>query len=128
MNTSISKNKMNINELEGRELDAKVHNDVMDLHGAYRYEGAFGHEQTRRVSEDCPYYSTDIAAAWLVVDKLVEIGFYVDIGVDKHGAQVQLDKLGPKDISWLFGESIRGKDVPEAICHAAEKAMEEQNE
>jgi hypothetical protein len=68
--------------------------------------------------------STDIAAAMLVVEKLVADGYYVDIGIDKHGAQVQLDKFGGEDISWIFGGSIRGKDVPEAICLAAVMASE----
>ena len=66
--------------------------------------------------------STDIKAAFLVVDKLVEMGFYVDIGVDEYGAQVQLERL---DGSWYVQvESIRGKDASEAICLAALKTKE----
>jgi hypothetical protein len=53
--------------------------------------------------------STDIKHAWLVVEKLIEMGYYVDIGVWKHGAVVQL-KMVP---------TIGGRDAPEAICLAA---------
>ena len=73
----------------------------------------------------CRYYSTDIAAAMLVVEKLVEMGFYVDIGVDKHGAQVQLNHYTGSEYGWTHGESIQGKDVPEAICLAALMAVED---
>ena len=72
-----------------------------------------------------PLYSTDIKAAFMVVDKLVEMGYYVDIGVDEHGAQVQLDRFDPsREIFWEQGGSIRGKDAPEAICLAALKTKE----
>ncbi|MHA2266004.1 MAG: BC1872 family protein [Candidatus Thorarchaeota archaeon] len=73
-----------------------------------------------------PNFPTDIAAAWLVVKKLVEMGYYVDIGVDKHGAQVQLDRL---DNEWeLTVESTRARTLPLAICRAALAAVEREEE
>ena len=99
-----------------RELDAAVAERVMGEE--------WTHISPDRVWDDIPAYSTDISAAWQVVLKLVEMGYYVDIGVDEHGAQVQLDKFGGRDINWILGESIRGKDAPEAICRAAPKAVD----
>jgi hypothetical protein len=53
----------------GRELDALVAERVLGL----RIDDAwFQHPDGRRVSSDgLPHYSTDIAAAWQVVDKLL---------------------------------------------------------
>ena len=102
--------------LEGRELAIAIHEEI------------FG-ESVPDVSPDdswwqhLPDYPGDISAAMLVVEKLVEMGFYVDIGVDEHGAQVQLNYYEGEYIHWNYGESIRGKDVPEAICRAALKAV-----
>ena len=59
----------------GRELDAKVAGEL------------FGWKKDHWDWEfSLPHYSTSIAAAMLVVEKLIEMGYYVDIGVDEHGA------------------------------------------
>jgi hypothetical protein len=63
-----------------------------------------------------PFYSTDIAAALQVVEKLTE-NFYIDIGIDSSGTQVQLDRFNGED--WTFGESIEAPTAPLAICRAA---------
>ena len=73
----------------------------------------------------CRYYSTDIAAAMQVVEKLVEMGFYVDIGIDKHGAQVQLNHYTGSEYGWIHGKSLRADTAPLAICRAALKAVED---
>ncbi|MHC4413326.1 MAG: hypothetical protein ACYSW6_10240 [Planctomycetota bacterium] len=68
----------------------------------------------------------DDDAAMLVVKKLVEMGYYVDMGVDKHGAQVQLDRL---DNEWeLNVESTRARTLPLAISRAALAAVEREEE
>ncbi len=63
-------------------------------------------------------YDTDIAAAMLVVEKLAE-KYYVDIGVDKYGAQVQLNYYTGSEKGWIHGESVRADTLPLAICRAA---------
>jgi hypothetical protein len=63
----------------------------------------------------------------LVAEKLVEMGYYVDIGIDIYGAQVQLNKYGGDD-GWENGESIRADTLPEAICRAALTAAEGREE
>ena len=67
-------------------------------------------------------FSTDIAAAWLVVEKLTE-EYYVDIGIDKHGAQVQINYYTGSEYGWIHGESVRADTFPLAICRAALKAV-----
>ncbi len=67
-------------------------------------------------------FSTLIAEAWKVVEKIAKT-YYVDIGVDKHGAQVQIDAF--EDGQWEIGfvESTRAETTELAICRAALKAM-----
>ena len=70
-----------------------------------------------------PKYSTEIQVAWGIVEKIAKTN-YVDIGVDEHGAQVQIDSF--EDDRWEFGavESTRAETAPLAICRAALKASE----
>jgi hypothetical protein len=71
------------------------------------------------------YPDHDIAAAWEVVEKLRQ-EFYVDIGVDIHGAQVQLNKY--YDPNWTVEvESIRADTFQLAVCRAALKASRKEN-
>ncbi len=74
-----------------------------------------------------PDYSTDISAAWEVVEKLISIGYMVDIQTHTRFHQVQLEKLvGETDSGgiWQGGESIEGQSAPHAICLAALKAIQ----
>ena len=104
--------------MDNRELDFIIYTEFM---GFDDWET----DKTYWEKERPPHYSTDIKAAFLVVNKLVEMGYYVDIGVDEHGAQVQLDRFDPsRKIFWETGGSIRGKDASEAICLAALKTKE----
>lgn len=109
---------MNIDEFEaGRELDALVAEKVM---GRILIPDEVLKHTSATNFEDIPAYSTDISAAWQVVEKMLELGAYVDIGIDKYGAQVQLDNYDGK---WESGESIRADNAPLAICRAALKAL-----
>ena len=58
-------------------------------------------------------YSTDISAAWEVVEKLMERGekLYIGCDPDNHAA--------PVSVSWPVGESVEAKTLPHAICLAA---------
>ena len=113
----------------GRELDALIAEKVMGKLLLYKlHEMETMARKTKagaeRVDRMVPRYSTQIADAWLVVEKLVEMGCYVDIGVDEHGGQVQLDSFGGEDDRWVLGESTRAATAPLAICLAALKAVE----
>ena len=95
-----------------RCLDAWVAADIMEL--------------PQNWVSGCLNYSTSIAAAWGVVEKLSK-HYYVDIGVDDTGAQVQLDclhvdSLGNTRWELAFVESTRAPAAPLAICRAAIKA------
>jgi hypothetical protein len=110
---------MNVEEMTHEELNVAVAIEVMEwvVNGdAYVTEAITMTEAWQLI----PNFSTDIAAAMLVVDKLVEMGYYVDIGIDVHGAQVQLDRYDPsREIHWEIGDSIRADTVPLAISRAA---------
>ena len=99
--------------MDNRELDFIIYTEFMGFDDLET-------DKTYWEKERPPHYSTDISAAFLVVDKLVEMG-YVDIGIDKHGAQVQLERY---DGSWTIGESTRADTLPEAICLSALKTKE----
>ena len=108
----------------GRELDALVAEKVMEWewrglsHGWYHGEGRLFLDE-----DELPHYSTQIADAWLVVEKLVGDGFYVDIGVQEDRAQVQLETL--TDRSWTIRVgSTEAPTAPLAICLAALKVVE----
>lgn len=60
-----------------------------------------------------PNYSTDIAAAWTVMERLCELGFIY--AISPH--TVSLKQFGTDD-GW---EKTEGVDVPHAICLAALK-------
>jgi hypothetical protein len=65
-------------------------------------------------------FSTTINNAWKVVEKIAKTN-YVDIGVDKHGGQVQIDAF--VDGSWELGfvESTAAETTELAICRTALK-------
>lgn len=66
-------------------------------------------------------FSTDIAAAWLVVERMPELGFWMMILQDADGFLVKL-------FSRLTGNMLfekRAKTAPEAICLAALSAVEQ---
>lgn len=63
-------------------------------------------------------YSTDIADAWLVVEKMLREGYQVDIGathINRWYAAFRGERM-----VWVDGAS-----APEAICKAALAALEE---
>lgn len=108
-----------------RELDALIAERVMRLEDVQRgsdwtgldweyFDGA-GTGATLEI----PEYSTDIAAAWLVVEKLLKDGKEVYLSADKA--------LFSEGFRWVF--QIRGvagglaPTAPEAICLAALEAL-----
>jgi hypothetical protein len=69
---------------------------------------------------DIPHYSTDITAAFKVVDHLCENGFWFKCNYDfipGEGAWAYFDWKGCADARPLCRGN--GKTIPEAICRAA---------
>lgn len=117
--------------LEGRELDVAVEEHVMGIavQGVpfiprdVEPTAVFGDEAAREYNKvyptvavkRVPHHSTDIAAAWQVVEKLRGRGHWVDIRDDK-----------PSGWRVSFGEEMtaHGNTAPEAICKAALLAVQ----
>ena len=107
----------------GRELDALIAEKVMGWTSLKGFESAIwdcGNSPIRTKESWLP--STQIADAWLVVEKIAKEA-YVDIGVDKHGAQVQIDVFKGGKWNLASTESTRAASAPLAICLAALKAI-----
>ena len=113
--------------MDNRELDAQVAELMGWIKNPPNVRGIGWLTDDGRMSGKPLPYSTDIKAAFMVVDKLVEMGYYVDIGIDEYGAQVQLDRY---EDHWKLNnvESTRADTLPEAICLAALKAVDNNNQ
>lgn len=147
-------------ELEaGRELDALVAEKVMGITGI-RQITVIGATVTQepgwsgksyqmpdgrmgRPAYVVPRYSSDIAAAWLVVERLAETGLWVSLCDMRHGCYTedgapwrgwfaeicdveQDEKFGPCVVSHEFSEhpwSASAPTAPLAICKAALQAV-----
>lgn len=100
---------------ELRELDAWIHGNVMGLTldpalGRFNCAGKY-------VPGDCPRYSTDIAAAWEVVEKMRE---------RRESVFEMARPVGSGYLcNFIFnGTKEFGDTAPLAICLAAKKAFE----
>jgi len=117
----------------GRELDAlvadkvmgfRVDGDICENQDFTQWNGDFLHIVSKEGNLPLPHYSTDISAAWEVVEKMKheECSWVCTIWVNKDKTRV-----------W-FGEFEPGKDVladievPEAICKASLLAKMEVSE
>lgn len=92
----------------GRELDALVAEHVMDVNA---------HANSKM--NPLPYYSTDIAAAWQVVEKLAkkEILFVIDNLMPGKSFRVTAHNIKRTEF-FAYAET-----APHAICLAALKAV-----
>lgn len=104
----------------GRELDALVAERVMGA-SVLRHQGSDGHDayfdwgdHTRGYA---PAYSTDIAAAWAVVEHLKQL----DLSLAWHNSQWVARFIKWGKVEHSIGEADTG---PLAICLAALKAVE----
>ena len=121
---------MNIDELEaGRELDALVAEKVMKcktatkewngvLHPFCCCDGSDHEQRCTYVPGMLAYYSTDIAAAWEVVEKLFTLNAFVEIGNDAFQWTVMVIPRSRRDCNYGYGETVHL-----AICRAALKAV-----
>ena len=117
---------MNTTVKPGRELDALVAEKVMGLRFVWRSQltDHYGYNAgvwtiptkwgTMDLTEEPPRYSTDIAAAWEVVEKMREDGFLVAL-YRSAGAWIADTNPG-------YGKS---DTAPHAICLAALRAVGE---
>lgn len=124
--------------LEGRELDAAVHERVFGRRAEWAVPSAeftfpFDPDTRMRI----PDYSTDIAAAWWVVQEMTRRGYVASIDVAfAKGEQFDPEKgaprIVPEGVAWAdvgFGRDEQqvhrnlhrfiDVPVPTAICRAA---------
>lgn len=118
--------KLAMDEMKpGRELDALIAEKVM---GWQRWESGVGtrwkrggwSEEANSVSE-VPAYSTDIAAAWEVVEHFRKNGFDVTVSTRKDGTYVNCEITNYDDVNVTDGMNLW--DAPHAIALAALKAV-----
>jgi hypothetical protein len=101
----------------GREMDALVAENIFKLDAACWIHGC------EITAHRIPEYSTDIAAAWLVVEKLRQQGFRIMVSTDDElewGAYFE-------DRRHSSGSSEHDS-APLAICRAALKAVSRQQD
>lgn len=105
---------------ELRALDAAVHTHVFGW-----IEAPSGlvyvHQETGKLADlRVPHYSTDIAAAWLVVERMTSQGWWLEI--DHGGVDWKITFYGLGDDPF---PTERADTAPEAICRAALEAVAE---
>lgn len=121
----------------GRELDAVVAMEVMDYKFVAHGPGSFDsghylrpiqmadgkHTEIKTLIGDLPAFSTDIAAAWEVVEKLGRDGWWQRLERDWVDAEAPWEcYLMPSESLNLDNASARADTAPLAICLAALRA------
>lgn len=109
---------------ELRELDAEIHQKVMRVYG---YDGPFVMVQGEPVwlneagtPVTCPCYSEDIAAAWLVVEKLDLFGTKELVLSRRTDGKWTIDRYVPVEFEPGNWKNIAiGETAPHVICLAA---------
>ena len=105
-----------------RRLDCLVARRVMGWTDIYEngYTADYRGWEPARGYEDVPHYSSDIAAAWQVIEKLKDSGWDIHLRINRHGRGVE-----------LYGDNYKRPEVdviaetsPLAICRAALIAFE----
>lgn len=114
----------------GRELDAMIALRVMDDHhfdepvlvGAVVKRREMWWKSDGELMEDPPRYSTDIAAAWRVFERLCDLGWSPGIAYMKEdlGGPFRCDLYRPADGAC---EDAFAATAPHAICLAALQAV-----
>jgi hypothetical protein len=111
----------------GRELDAKIAvllgwTEVTPRRNADGSWSGVRHDWPQPVVDDIPRYSTDIGAAWAVVGKMRENGYYVELRgwVQVADFMACFRMPGGRERCCITDD-----DAPLAICRAALAAMAE---
>lgn len=113
-----------VDELEGRELDCAVAEEVMGLRichdpGCAAWGGLHEFDE----GEEIPHYSTDIAAAWEVVDRMKEVGRFPEIRFGYDGWYAIHHEGDHHCGHPCVKAGATESTPPEAICRAALKAV-----
>ena len=116
---------------QGRELDALVAENVMGWHtfspidpdcdhsvGVNGYRRNFAFDPNDDKYKPFPLFSTDISAAWKVVEKIQESGCCVEVGGYTNEFSANITKPSENGVRWL-AVCNRVSSAPEAICKAA---------
>jgi len=107
---------MDIDKLEaGRELDVLVLKNVFGNEYKHIHNTDYYREGDDYVL--IPFYSTDIAAAWKVVEKFDE--YYIEHNATNYPDAKIFVMLGDN-----IDNAIEAETLPLAICRAALKALE----
>lgn len=107
----------------GKELDAIIAERVMGLEVlGGKIVNRWPHVPGVYTPIETPNYSTDIAAAWSVVEKLRD-KFQVGLTFYDGHHECELNEIGPDDIYHpeIYGRSA--ESAPHAICLAAIAAL-----
>lgn len=99
----------------GMELDALIAEKVIGMHSAEVADWI----RLKEHNYGIPHYSTDIAAAWEVVDNLIERKFRVSVLRDFSEWAVCI--WLPNAVRWT--DAIEADTAPHAICLAALNAV-----
>lgn len=108
-----------INAMEaGREMNDAIARHVMQFERTPDDDGWFINYRGVEIPSIAPRYSTDLAAAWLVVERLTQKGYGVSVDTfpDVSGCSI----LKPEDGGcWESIAIVKATTVPLAICRAA---------
>lgn len=116
-----------VEEMSGRELDAAVAREVMGWWSVYYDDETFTDEWSGRPGDKhaarawVPPYSTNIAAAWEVVDELVH-RFHTVVKGPFHVGSDWFAGFTPVGVTGWNGRpdhKASGSTAPLAICRAA---------
>lgn len=123
-------NDMSFDSLKaGRELDALIGRELFGTNYEFVYDDYMIPDPDDPIAYDvCPHYSTDIAAAWQVIEKL----FTLIQNQDIHIEHLAVEGEGYWGVSTCYelGEWkdwVRAETAPLAICIAALKAIAPKN-
>ena len=117
----------------GRELDALIAEKVMGLDVHNKVNIFYNRPKNQKHGwQNIPHYSTKIADAWLVVEKLANEGFCPALIYDDDGSWTMafdgIQNLPEDDEPLITSFCIEAKMIadtaPLAICLAALKAIE----
>lgn len=108
----------------GRELDALVAERVMGwtktIVDNYPWQ-ILPPDATELKAKSCPHYSTDIAAAWQVVEKLRQDRLYIEIVSEAEYFRCEVNHYTPA--AYQFKTEQHADTAPLAICLAALEAV-----
>lgn len=114
----------------GRELDALVAEKVMGLEITKIANGHMWFRDGVTLRSPIPHYSTDIAAAWLVVEKMSSDGWIHEITEHINDSQIKCAMFANRsghyesyERSWDDEQWAVSGTAPHAICLAALKAV-----